>query len=301
MPTRLFIEPGWVDAGGRRVWLPRDQAHYLRTVLRLRAGAPLTLFDGSGREYRAVLRDAGRREATAEIVDVAGPPAPAGTGAAGIDPASTPAKGWAAAPGAAPPPAPRRLVLAQGLIKGDRLDLVVQKATELGASAIHPLLTRRAVPRPAEGGATRLARWRRIAVEAAEQCGRVDVPAVHPVEPLEVFLARPFPGALCLCFHEGAARGLPGVEPLRDVLGSHAASLRLPHGAAGRGPAASPDDHARPPTIVALIGPEGGFDADEAEAARAAGFRWVSLGPRILRAETAALAALAVLAYELES
>ncbi len=368
MPTRLFIEPEWVDAAGRRVRLPRDRARYLRTVLRLGTGAPLTLFDGSGREYRAVLREAGRREATAEIVEVAGPAPAAGApaaAAAAADPTGAPRAAQAAAAGAGRVAVPRiRLVLAQGLVKGDKLDLVVQKSTELGASAVHPVLTRRAVPRPADGAA-RLARWRRIAVEAAEQCGRLDVPAVHPVEPLEAFLARPFPGALRLCFHEGAARGLPGVERLRDVLASHAALLRVPRGSAGGaepeppaggcapapmplgaapcdGPggeagrpappdlcaagraecspadvpaagdaAAAGDAPAGPPwsgvggpaagTVVVLIGPEGGLDPEEADAARAAGFRWVGLGPRILRAETAALAALAVLAYELES
>ncbi len=303
MRARLFIEREWIDAGSRRVRLPRDQARYLRTVLRLRAGAPLTLFDGSGREYLAVLRGTDRREATAEIVRVAGPAAaaagreagPGEPAPAGADRCGSAATGPAGTEEAARVPTPRcRLVLAQGLVKGDRVDLVVQKATELGASAIHPLSTRRAVPRPADGGGSRLARWRRIAVEAAEQCGRVDLPEVHPVEPLEAFLARPFPGALRLCFHEGAARGLGEVEPLRKLLRSGSSLSGPPRG--DERVAAYPTDR----TVVAMIGPEGGFDPDEAEAARAAGFRWVGLGPRVLRAETAALAALAVLAYELE-
>ncbi len=258
MPPRLFIEAAWVEADGRRVRLPRDRTHYLRTVLRLRTGAPLTLFDGSGREYAAVLRGLEGPEATADIVrDIVRV-----EGARGA--------------------ARSRVVLAAGLTKGSKLDLVVQKATELGAAAIHPLLTRRAVPRPDEGGDARLARWRRIAMEAAEQCGWVDLPAVHPVEPFDAFLARPFPGALRLCFHEGAAHAATGVTPLREVLAEWRES--------GHGEE----------SVVALIGPEGGFAAGEAEAARAAGFHWVGLGPRVLRAETAALAALAVLAYEIE-
>ncbi len=132
MPPRLFIEAAWVEADGRRVRLPRDRTHYLRTVLRLRTGAPLTLFDGSGREYAAVLQGLDEPGPTADVVRVE--------------------DGRRAARG--------RVVLAAGLTKGSTLDLVVQKATDLGAVAIHPLLTRRAVPRPDEGGDARLARWR---------------------------------------------------------------------------------------------------------------------------------------------
>lgn len=254
MTPRLFIEAAWLEADGRRVRLPRDRARYLRAVLRLRAGAPLALFDGSGREYAAVLGAFDGPEATADVVRVE--------------------DGCRAARGP--------VTLAAGLTKGSKLDLVVQKATELGAAAVYPLLTRRAVPRLEGGREARLARWRRIALEAAEQCGRADLPEVHPAEPLDAFLARPFPGALRLCFHEGAARGAAGVAPLREVLAEWRASER------GAGP------------VVALLGPEGGFAPGEADAARAAGYRWAGLGPRVLRAETAALAALAVLAYEIE-
>ena len=249
MTPRLFIERHWVDETGRLVRLPRDQARYLRSVLRLAPGAHVTLLDGTGLEYAAVLRDL-RGEARAEIVRE-GPATVTGTG----------------------------VVLAPALTKGAKLDLVVQKATELGAAAIHPLLTRRSVPRVEDGGPSRVARWRRIAIEAAEQCERGDLPTIHPVEPLDRFLARPFPGALRLCFHEGAARGAGDVARLADVLA----------GGLSRGR-----------TVVALLGPEGGFAPEEAEAARAAGYLWVGLGPRVLRAETAALAALAVLAYEIE-
>lgn len=246
---RLFIEPGWLEAGGRRVRLPRDRARYLRSVLRLGAGAPLALFDGRGREYAAVLADLEPRGATADIVREGA----ARVGGNGV-------------------------VLGVALTKGSKLDLVVQKATEFGASAVRPVVTRRAVPRVDEGADARVARWRRIAVEAAEQCGRGDVPAVHAVEPLDRFLDRDFPGGIRLCFHEGAARGEAGVRSLREAL-------------RGAVPAGAP--------VVALLGPEGGFDPGEAEAARAAGYRWVGLGPRVLRAETAALAALAILAYEI--
>lgn len=248
MPPRLFIEQDWVH--GEAVRLPRDQARYLRSVLRLSPGAEVTLLDGTGLEYAAVLREVQGSRCVAEIVRSA---AVRVTG--------------------------NGVVLAPALTRGARLDLVVQKATELGASAIHPLVTRRSVPRVEDGGESRVARWRRIAVEAAEQCERGDLPAIHPVEPLEPFLARPFPGAIRLCFHEGAARGTPGVARVRDVL-----SEGVPPGA----------------PVVALLGPEGGFAPEEAEMARAAGYTWVGLGPRVLRAETAALAALAVLAYEID-
>jgi 16S rRNA (uracil1498-N3)-methyltransferase len=247
---RLFIEPAWIAGDGRRVKLPRDQARYLRSVLRLAPGAPVALFDGTGLEYAAELRTLDGSGATAEILTTANAVA-RGNG----------------------------ITLAAALTKGAKLDLVVQKATELGAGAIAPVVTRRAVPRVEDAGDARVARWRRIAVEAAEQCGRGDVPTIRPVEPLERFLARDHGDALRLCFHEGAARGEDRVLPLRELVRQGLAPGRA---------------------VIALLGPEGGFDPEEAEAAQAAGFTWVGLGPRILRAETAALAALCVLAYEME-
>jgi 16S rRNA (uracil1498-N3)-methyltransferase len=166
------------------------------------------------------------------------------------------------------------VTLLQALVKGDKFDFVVQKSSELGASRIIPVLTQRAVPRPEAGGLRTLgkrARWQKIAREAARQAGRADVLEVEPVTPLPVALAAAPKDALKLMLWEGARE-----HSLRQVLPAE-----------------------RPRRIVVAIGPEGGFTEEEAQAARAAGFHTVGMGPRILRTETAGLVALAILGFQL--
>jgi len=202
---RLFV-PRERMAAGRARLAPAD-LHYLRDVLRLGPGAPVEVFDGAGGVHE------GRLEGDDLLV---GPRREA------------------------PPPAARvHLVLA--LARGERFDLVVQKATELGASRILPFEAARSVVRldPARG-AERQRRWQRIAAEAARQCGRADVPEVAP------------PGAL------------------------------VDRSAAGPG---------------AVVGTEGGLAPEEVLACLAAGARLATLGPRILRFETAAIAAVALVQY----
>ena len=224
-------------APGARVGLPEHAAHHAREVLRLRAGAPVQVFDGEGREYEAVLDEVSRRTVSLRL-------------------------GRATAPR---PESPLHLVLAVSPLKGDRMELVVQKATELGVAEIWPVVTFRtdAAARPALQG-SRGERWERVASGAAEQCGRAVVPHVAPTTTLEGVLARPFEGRRVVLLET------PGQPPL--------ASLRL--------------DPASP--LLLLVGPAGGFETTEAEQLRAAGFDAVSLGPRVLRAETAAVAAVAV-------
>ncbi len=161
----------------------------------------------------------------------------------------------------------RPVVLIQGLPKGDRLDWVLQKATELGVSEVWPVVTARSVARPRpEALATRHARWQRIVEEAARQSGRTEVP--------EVALLRPLAEAV---------RALPAGMRLL-VLDEEERSERL-GGAAGAG------------AVALVVGPEGGLAREEVEALRAAGGMPVSLGPLVLRTETAGLAALAVLRH----
>jgi 16S rRNA (uracil1498-N3)-methyltransferase len=224
-------------APGARVELPEHTAHHAREVLRLRAGAPVQVFDGEGREYEAVLDEVSRRTVSARL-------------------------GRATTPR---PESPLHVVLAVSPLKGDRMELVVQKATELGVAEIWPVVTFRtdAAARPALQG-SRGERWERVAAGAAEQCGRAVVPHVAPTTTLEGALARPFEGRRVVLLET------PGQPPL--------ASLRL--------------DPASP--LLLLVGPAGGFETAEAEQLRAAGFDAVSLGPRVLRAETAAVAAAAV-------
>ena len=233
-PPRFHV-PG--ASPGARLTLPEHAAHHAREVLRLRSGASVLVFDGNGAEFEAELDEVSRRSVSARL-------------------------------GAAVTPrreSPLRLVLAVSPLKGDRMELVVQKATELGIAAIWPVVTFRtdAAARPALGG-SRGERWARVASGAAEQCGRAVVPEVAPTTTLDGLVARAFDGRRVLLLET------PGHPPL--------ASLEL-------GPS-------RP--LLLLVGPAGGFEPSEAGALREAGFTAASMGPRILRAETAAVAAVAV-------
>jgi 16S rRNA (uracil1498-N3)-methyltransferase len=224
-------------APGARVLLPEHAAHHAREVLRLREGAPVHVFDGAGREFEAVLDEVSRRTVSARL-------------------------GRATAPR---PESPLQLVLAVSPLKGDRMELVVQKATELGVAEIWPVVTFRtdAAARPALHG-SRSERWERVASGAAEQCGRAVVPHVAPTTTLEGLLDRPFEGRRVVLLET------PGHPPL--------ASLPV-----------DPASH-----LLLLVGPAGGFEPAEAERLGTAGFDAVSLGPRVLRAETAAVAAVSV-------
>jgi 16S rRNA (uracil1498-N3)-methyltransferase len=224
-------------APGARVELPEHTAHHAREVLRLRAGAAVRVFDGAGSEFEAVLDEVSRRTVSARLRHPVTPR----------------------------PESPLRLVLAVSPLKGDRMDVVVQKATELGVAEIWPVVTFRtdAAARPALKG-SRGERWGRVASGAAEQCGRAVVPHVLPTTTLEGLLARPFDGARIVLLETS------GHPPL----GSAAVDPSAP--------------------LLLLVGPAGGFEPAEAHTLRASGFAPASLGPRILRAETAALAAVAI-------
>jgi len=164
--------------------------------------------------------------------------------------------------------APLAITLAQGVARGERMDFAIQKATELGVARIVPLLTQRSVVKlDARQAAARLEHWRGIAIGACEQCGRATLPAIEPPRPLDEHLA--------------AVPRAPGAS-LRLVL--------VP--GAGAGPAAL----GRPAgPLELLVGPEGGLEDGETELALRQGYRALSLGPRILRTETAGIAAIAAL------
>jgi 16S rRNA (uracil1498-N3)-methyltransferase len=163
---------------------------------------------------------------------------------------------------------PLHVTLAQGISRGERMDVVVQKATELGVKRIVPVLAARTVVRlNAAQAANRLRHWRAIAVAACEQCGRNRLPEITPPMTLQAFLVSDLPDGLRLLLQPD------GGLKARDLPADTAATL--------------------------LIGPEGGLSDAERTAALAAQFRGLSLGPRILRTETAALAALAVIQQRL--
>ena len=218
---------------GGRVSLPEHAAHHAREVLRLRAGAAVRIFDGAGAEFEAELDSVTRRGVEARI-------------------------GHAVA---ARPESPLRLVLALSPLKGDRMELVIQKATELGVAEVWPVITVRtdAAARPALEG-TRQERWEKVASGAAEQCGRAVVPRIAPTATFAELLDRPFDGQRVV-FVETA-----GVAPLASLPPAPAAALLL-------------------------VGPAGGWEPRETEHLTQTGFAPAGLGPRILRSETAALAA----------
>ena len=160
------------------------------------------------------------------------------------------------------------LLLAQALAKADKLELVIQKATELGAARIVPFAAERSVVKlDEERGEKKLARWRKIAEEAARQCGRADVPAIDAPLKFAELLA------------------LPGSLGARGVLLEPTAAIPLSQAAA--------DSR----ELLLAIGPEGGFSPAEIDAAEARGFARANLGTRVLRTETAGLAALAILQH----
>ncbi len=160
------------------------------------------------------------------------------------------------------------IILAQGLPKGNKMDMIVQKATELGATQIFALATERTIP----GQKGKLSRWQRIAIEATEQCGRVKVPKVEGPLNLKDFL-----------------EGQSG-KGIKILLWEGEADLRLKDIIRCSGP---------PEELTLLVGPEGGLTQEEVAMARERGYHIASLGPRVLRTETASLVALAIFQYEL--
>jgi 16S rRNA (uracil1498-N3)-methyltransferase len=219
-------------APGARVDLPDHSAHHAREVLRLRDGSEVRLFDGVGHEFEGILEEVSRKRV---LVRLSGPVA-------------------------ARAESPTRIVLALPPLKGDRMELVIQKATELGVAAIWPVVTARtdAAGRPALHG-SRQERWDKVASGAAEQCGRAVVPPVEATVILSVLLQRPFEGARLVLAEDGSG--------------------------------APPAEWPRGDGALCLVGPAGGWEPTELERLDAAGFVRARLGPRILRAETAAIAA----------
>src|SRR6266571_5103422 len=176
---------------------------------------------------------------------------------------------------------PVRIVLCQGLLKSARFEWILEKGTELGVSVFAPILCRRSMAGLEEAGVAKIQRWQRIIQEAAEQCGRARVPELLPIRPLMHAL-------------NDIPRGALAFMPWEE---EHGRSLRegLEVGASSMAGRENPLD---PVTVVLFIGPEGGLMAEEVLLARRHGVQAVTLGPRILRAETAALAAVANVMYE---
>ena len=238
---RLFVAPEALQAAPGLIELRGGQARYLASVLRLGQGAPLEVFDGRGSSWRATLVSV-----TAEIIELQLEEALPASPQAGAD-----------------------VTLVQALAKGDKLELIIQKATELGVRRIVPLAAERSVVKlEAERALARQERWQRIAQEAARQCGRADVPVIEVPIGWDELLAN-----------------LSKEPERRGVLLHPQAPLRLSQAARGV------------PQLCLCVGPEGGFTAGEREGAARAGLQEANLGPLVLRTETVALAALAVVQH----
>ncbi|MEK8081646.1 16S rRNA (uracil(1498)-N(3))-methyltransferase [Pseudomonas sp. XK-1] len=213
--------------------LPEAQAHYIGRVLRHAVGDAVQLFDGSGQEYLGELIEVGKKNVRVELRETL----------AGMA------------------ESPLSIHLGQGLSRGERMDWAIQKATELGASQISPIVSARCEVRLKDERADkRMAHWRQIAISACEQCGRSSLPQINPPITLEQWLEQ-VEADLKLVLH-------PVAEPWAS--------------------------HPQPASLAMLIGPEGGLSEDEVQQAMARGFHAARLGPRVLRTETAPVVALSV-------
>lgn len=223
---------------GSTVLLPKDAAHHAVHVLRLRAGEPVTLFNGRGGEYAGRVAGIDRLRVSIDVL----------------------------AHHALERESPLDVTLVQGVSAGEKMDFTVQKATELGVAALQPVIAARSLGRlSGERAELKRAHWRRVAIAACEQCGRNRIPDVQVVRSLTEYSREP------------AGSGARFVLSPRSALGLRAAAARL-QGA-----------------VVLAAGPEAGFTDEEEATLAGAGFVPVRLGPRVLRTETAALAALAAL------
>lgn len=224
-------------ATGQLLDLPAEVAHHIH-VVRLAPGDALTLFNGAGGQYEAELVEVGKKRATAEIKAFDGREAEL----------------------------PYPVTLAQALPEGTKMDWIIEKAVELGVTAVQPLAARRCVVRlSAERAQKKLEHWQGVIVAAAEQSGRNRLAA------------------------------LDGPVDFRDWLGAPATGPRLLMSPRATASLVEWARQAGPQPVTLLVGPEGGFTDEEEDAAVRAGATMVSMGPRVLRTETAALAAVAML------
>lgn len=219
--------------------LTGDEAKHFAQVLRGRAGDTITVFDGAGRRAEAEVLHVSKHEVSLKLGE---PACPA-------------------------PPRPV-ITLAQAVPKGKNMDLIVQKAVELGVARIQPLVTRNTVVQPGQGKPDK---WRRTALEACKQCGQDTMPEVTDAKPFDDWLANEKSPGLRII-----ASLAPGARPMREVLRDHPGTRE----------------------VILLVGPEGDFAPEETEAALAAGFLPITLGDIVLRVETASLFCVSALRYE---
>jgi 16S rRNA (uracil1498-N3)-methyltransferase len=245
---RFFVEQG-LELG--RYILRGDDFHHIRDVLRLKPGEAVVLCDGAGHDFAGRIVAYAPESVELDLLECS---------ASLTEP-------------------PYHAVLYQGLAKGDKMESIIQKAVEFGVSRIVPVQCRRSVVRLTPGDvAGKTARWNRVALAAAKQCGRGQVPLVAAPLDFATAAAEAAQASVALMPWEGERQ-----TSLRAVLEAADCELAAPS-----------------PSISILIGPEGGFAAEEVALAAGLGIRTVSLGPRILRTETAGAAVLAMLLYRMD-
>lgn len=237
--ARFFLSP---DAWDGQPVLGGDEAKHAAQVLRVRAGDRIVVFDGRGRSAPAEVLEVGKAAIRLTLGEVV------------VRPRLEP-----------------EIVLAQAPPKGKTMDLVVQKAVELGVAAIQPLITRHTVVQVGEDDAVRKsAKWQRVALEACKQCGQDHLPEVLPARDFSDWLRDGESGVKII----GSL--FPGARPLREILRTETPPRR----------------------VVLLIGPEGDFSPDEVAAAIGAGFQPARFGSIVLRSETAAFFGISAVRYE---
>ncbi len=247
---QVFVPSRRIDAANRQILLAGSSFHHLIHVLRKKKGDELDVFDGRGNVYRARLEEIAKDQAVLAILREQ-----VVASSSGIS-----------------------LTLAVAMLKGKKMQWLVQKATEVGVHTIVPLATRRTIVKPQEDAQGKISQWEKVAVEAAQQCGRAFVPNIHhPIRWADFIAETGDFDAKILAWEEKGA--MPFKTWAKRVL-----------------PALK--DLPRPAGFALVIGPEGGFDDGEVEEARKAGFEALSFGPDVLRSETAAIVASAITLYE---
>ncbi len=244
---RIFIPPEDIEKK-EGIKLNEDKSHYLISVLRLKKGDTIEIIDGKGKAYEAKISEISKGNVFVNI-----------TGEIPSDTESF-----------------LNLILCQGILKGEKMDLIIQKTTELGVKKIIPIITERCLVKETR----KIKRWRKIAEEAAEQCGRTVIPTVHePVQFGSLFTVH------CSQQMDGFIFWEEGGLPLKDAIQRLLSYTTLHH----------------PNTpILLFIGPEGGLTFEEVQLAEKHGLIRTSLGKRILRAETAAIASVTLVQFLLE-
>ena len=259
---RFFVPPELLKTTSIEVPLPKELAHQVRDVIRLDIGEQLLLLDDSGDEILATVAKFSKASVEVDLLE--------------------------RRPGRSEPAV--RIILCQGLLKSTRFEWILEKGTELGVSVFSPIICSRSMSGLEYTGSSKIQRWQRIIQEAAEQCGRSRLPELLPIRPLLDALNDIPSDALAI---------MPWEEEhsltLHDVL----FTSNRPDGNAGATlEVVRPSQ--MPTTIFLFIGPEGGLMTEEVALAQRRGVQVVTLGARTLRAETAAIATVANVMYELE-